>query len=637
MVAVPHSPLDVSLAEIDRDLAAIIEKANRLRESIQAAQATQTEVLPSAPTLFDPAPTLFDADVVVARRENEVADTDSNAPLLVPVLPLRKELTLRALVLATVAAMAWFWMWWIGEGHGRWSMPTVIVTTLFAWASLLSVYFLFFVARMTKPNPELAPPRLRVAMVVTKAPSEPFSVVQKTLRAMLHQRFPYAYDVWLADERPDEETLRWCAAREVKVCSRFGVDEYHQPAWPRRTKCKEGNLAYFYDTVGYDNYDVVAQLDADHVPTRDYLAHMVRPFRDPKVGYVSAPSICDANDEKGWTVKGRLFREATLHGPVQAGSNEGYAPVCIGSHYAVRTAALKEVGGLGPELAEDYTTTLWLQSGGWDGVFSIEAEAHGDGPDGLAEMLTQEVQWARSLGTVLVRYAPDKLRTVPLKARIRLGFALLFYPLQGVALALGAILPTIGVLARVTWGNTTLAAFYGHIWPMSLAGLATTAYLRRQKLLRPTNAKLWSWELLLFQLIRWPWAMVGAVQGIRAGLSEQERAFKVTPKGERGLKPLPARMLLPSLLVGAIPAWVAIMTHNPGIAVGLFVLASMQALTYLVAVAIAVAIHARNNARVQLDVSPGPVERVRLLAGDTALLTAGFALLTIGALSLRLA
>jgi cellulose synthase/poly-beta-1,6-N-acetylglucosamine synthase-like glycosyltransferase len=626
VAAVSHSLRD-DLSELDRELADLIERAARIRSALKAEPTAPAF---EHPTLFEQHQLFSPDDAAAPSHTNEPV---GDQPLLVPVLGIRKELTLRALVFASVAAMAWFWMWWIGEGHGSWTPPAVIVTALFAWTSVLAVYFLFFINRMTKPNPAIPPPALRTAMVVTKAPSEPFHVVQKTLRAMLSQDFPYPYDVWLSDERPDEETLRWCADRGVMVSSRFGVDEYHQPVWPRRTKCKEGNLAYFYDTVGYERYDVVAQLDADHVPARDYLTNMVRPFADPQVGYVSAPSICDANEQVGWTVKGRLFREATLHGPVQAGSNGGFAPVCIGSHYAVRTQALRDVGGLGPELAEDFTTTLWMLSGGWDGVFNIDAEAHGDGPEGLAEMLTQEVQWARSLGTVLVRFAPSKLRTVPLRARIRLGFALLFYPLQGVALAMAALLPTIGVLTHVTWGNTSLAAFYGHVWPMSLLGLATTAYLRRQKLLRPTGAKLWSWELMLFQLIRWPWAMAGAFQGIRAGLSGVERSFKVTPKGERGLKPLPARMVVPSLLVGAIPAWAATVTARPGVATGLFLLASFQAITYLLAVTLAISIHGWNNAHVPLENASNGIARLRLVTGDTALLTAAFAIFTVVALS----
>jgi cellulose synthase/poly-beta-1,6-N-acetylglucosamine synthase-like glycosyltransferase len=492
---------------------------------------------------------------------------------------------------------------------------------------------------MTKPNPELPVPNLRAAMVVTKAPSEPWPVLQRTLEAMLDQDYPHPFDVWLADEQPSEETLQWCDEHEVWVSTRFGVEEYHRPEWPRRTKSKEGNLAFFYDKVGYDNYDVVAQLDADHVPARDYLSNMVRPFADPKVGYVSAPSVCDANTDKGWTVRGRLYREATLHGPVQAGSNEGFAPVCIGSHYAVRTKALREVGGLGPELAEDYTTTLWLQSAGWEGVFSIDAEAHGDGPESLGEMLTQEIQWARSLGIVLTRYAPHKLKTVPMRARNRLAFALLFYPLQGLALVAAAALPTIGVFTGVSWGNTSLVAFYGHLWPFSIAGVLVAAFLRRQGLLRPRNAKLWSWELILFQLLRWPWTTVGAFQGMWLGLRQRERAFKVTPKGSNGFKPLPLSYVLPSVLLGAIPAWVAVYTGNWGRAPGLALLACGQALAYLIAICVAEAIHVSRNARAVASATDSTLQWEGLVGVVTdrgVLVSAAIVVPTLAALVVRL-
>ena len=387
---------------------------------------------------------------------------------LVPVLSLKQEAVLRLLVVGWVMTTALFWLWWLAPARGEWTVGRGVATAGLAWLFLLGAYFLFFACRINKPNPALPLPELRVAIVVTKAPSEPWAMVEQTLRAMLAQDMPYKYDVWLADERPSGKALRWCRGHGVQVSTRQGVAEYHQPTWPRRTKSKEGNLAYFYDKYGYERYDVVAQLDADHVPAPGYLKEMVRPFADPAIGYVAAPSVCDANEDKGWTVKGRLHREASLHGPVQAGSNGGWAPLCIGSHYAVRTAALREVGGLGPELAEDYATTLWLQSAGWGGAFAIDAEAHGDGPETFDDMILQELQWSRSLGTVLTKWAPQKFGTVPWKARARMSFALLFYLVQGIVCLAAVTLPMLGVLTGVAWGNTTFLQFYVHMWLPSL-------------------------------------------------------------------------------------------------------------------------------------------------------------------------
>ncbi|MEV5319977.1 hypothetical protein AB0K92_20360 [Streptomyces sp. NPDC052687] len=79
----------------------------------------------------------------------------------------------------------------------------------------------------------------------------------------------------------------------------------------RRTRCKEGNLARFYDHWGYGRSDAVAQLDVDHVPAPCCPAEMVRPFADPAIGCVAAPSVCDGNADGSWAARGRLHREAS--------------------------------------------------------------------------------------------------------------------------------------------------------------------------------------------------------------------------------------------------------------------------------------------------------------------------------------
>ncbi|MEO7555497.1 MAG: glycosyltransferase family 2 protein [Acidimicrobiales bacterium] len=541
-------------------------------------------------------PTEAPAPPVEPEAEPESPDS-AGMPLLVPILPMGRELVLRLMVLAGGATTAWFWLWWLNTGHGAWTAGSATATALLSWVFCLTGYYFFFICRMTRPNPDLPVPDLRVAMVVTKAPGEAWDVLQATLEAMLAQELGRPYDVWLADERPALETVQWCLDHDVKVSSRYGVAEYHRPTWPRRTKSKEGNLAYFYDHVGYKRYDVVAQLDADHVPTPSYLQEVVRPFIDPRVGYVAAPSICDANADAGWTVRGRLYREAAVHGPVQAGSNGGYAPVCIGSHYAVRTAALADVGGLGPELAEDYTTTLWLQSGGWDGVFSIDALAHGDGPATVQEMLVQELQWSRSLCTILVRWAPTRLRAVQWRALARMMFALLFYPIHVLVLGAAAVVPIAAVLLHAPWGNTTLAGFYIHLWPTSVVGLATLVLLRRSGLLRPAGAKIWSWERMAFQLVSWPWVLMGFLQGVYSGLRSSVVAFKVTPKALKGPQPLAARYVIPTLVLGAVPAWVVVVVRDSGPATGLLLLLTFQALAYFSCASLAVVTHLTANRR----------------------------------------
>jgi cellulose synthase (UDP-forming) len=80
-------------------------------------------------------------------------------------------------------------------------------------------------------------------------------------------------------------------------------------------------------------------------------------------------------------------------------------------------AALKEIGGLGPELAEDHSTTLMMNAFGWRGVHALDAIAHGEGPRTFADLVTQEFQWSRSLVMVLLQYSPTYVARLPLRLK----------------------------------------------------------------------------------------------------------------------------------------------------------------------------------------------------------------------------
>jgi cellulose synthase/poly-beta-1,6-N-acetylglucosamine synthase-like glycosyltransferase len=377
-------------------------------------------------------------------------------------------------------------------------------------------------------------------------------MVRATLQAMLAQRFPSTYDVWLCDEDPDDNILRWCEANGVRVSCRRGLVQYHRADWPRRTRCKEGNLAYYYDHWGYRDYDVVAQLDCDHVPQPTYLASMVRPFADPAIGYVAAPSVCDANAATSWAARGRLYRDAAWHGAIQLGQNAGRAPLCIGSHYAVRTCALRDIGGLGPELAEDYSTTFLLTSAGWQGAFAVDAEAHGDGPFTFADMLTQEFQWSRSMMMLLYDLVPHHLHRLRPGLVLRFMRHMAFYPLLVLTMTVGLALPPIVMFTGRPWVNVNYVEFAGFMALISVWPLILTMMLRRRGMVRPHSSPVLSWEGALFTLTRWPYAAGGMLAATLQYVMPRAITFKVTPKTRSGLEPLPARLIAPYAVITVV-------------------------------------------------------------------------------------
>ncbi|KAJ54945.1 N-acetylglucosaminyltransferase [Actibacterium mucosum KCTC 23349] len=516
-------------------------------------------------------------------------------PFLEPVFSTAQKVKYRIAVGVAVLASLYFWSWWFQAEHVIGWGRFILVSMVLGWTNFLVFYFFAFFLRSKRPAGWIRPHEgVRVAMIVTKTPSEPLSLLKTTLTAMLSQDVPH--DTWLADEDPTPDTIAWCEAHGVYISSRKGCEEYHQKTWPRRTRCKEGNLAYFYDHYGYENYDFVSQLDADHVPQPGYLREIMKGFADPRVGYVSAPSICDANAQYSWAARTRLYTEALFHGAFQGGLSDGWAPMCIGSHYAVRTKALRDVGGLGPDLAEDHSTTMIMNAGGWRGVHAIDAIAHGAGPESISDLATQEFQWSRSLVTLLLSHTPRYLRNLPPRLRFQFLFCQLLYPFSALTHLAMFLMPVLAVAFDIRFANVTYPAFIGHAIPAAAILTWIVLQARKDGLMRPLNAKIFSWDKILFLFLQWPWVLLGCLVALRDRLTGSFVDFRITPKGQTSQPPLPTRILTPYFLLSAMSALPVLMVDNLTKAGGFYVLSLLYAGIYAGAFASILIRHLRENA-----------------------------------------
>lgn len=463
-------------------------------------------------------------------RDADAEPVFQTHPYWVSPLSKKQLLRLRLSILPWLVAVLCFIVWWSHPSHHIYRLGSIFGTLIILFDVLTPAYFYAFVRRIKIVNTAIQPdPNWRLAIVVTKAPSEPWPMVRNTLLAMLAQDIEH--DTWLADEDPSAEVLEWCKANQVYISTRKHAPGYHNSTWPRRTRCKEGNLAYFYDNYGYERYDFVAQLDADHVPRLDYLREIVKPFVDSSVGYVAAPSICDNNSDASWTARGRLYAEATLHGPLQTGYNEKWAPLCIGSHYCVRTTALHQIGGLGPELAEDHSTTLLMNAAGWNGVFQPSAIANGDGPESFIDGMTQEFQWSRSLIMILCQLTPKLYKSLSARKKFQFLFAQTWYAMFSSVAIIGILIPIACLVADRPMLRMSYIQFVLFTILVSILNFLPVIILKRYGLLRPANAKIFSWEYPLFTLTRVPWVFAGILNGLISLLLGKDLDFRVTPKG----------------------------------------------------------------------------------------------------------
>lgn len=385
---------------------------------------------------------------------------------------------------------------------------------------------------------------LHIAMIVTKAPSEPWDVVKTTLEAMLAQDIDQTYDVWLADEDPSEDTKVWCLINGVRISSRKGAEGYDNVDWPRRRKCKEGNLMYFYDKFGFEQYDVVFQFDSDHAPTPSYLKNSLPAFMDDSVSYIAMPNI----NKKGcsWISDARQTHEAWYYGPSQLSYSYDHMPMCTGSHYAVRTSALKEIGGLGPELDEDMNTTIMFASRGKKGVYAGNAIAFGEGPLSFEDAAKQEFQWGKSAVISFTRWRSvlvPKENKMTANSMFRFIIMQMWYSLQLYFTLYGwlSIGPTVFFNSWCSSEDTCVLTFGSllvYSGPIMIAQIGYNIFMRRNDWLRPRDTPFFSFDLFVYRTLRPIWNAIGIIAGVIELLFNVTPAFSVTPKGKSSTLPL---------------------------------------------------------------------------------------------------
>jgi cellulose synthase (UDP-forming) len=481
-----------------------------------------------------------------------------------------------------------FLLWWATKSQDRWPQLYWFNSITVFWLPVLELYFFLFSLRQKEIKVETKIPPCKVAILTTKIPSESQELLIRSLVAMKSQKFDYPYDVWLADEDPTPTMLDWCSKNGVNVSSRKDDPEYHNETYPRKARTKEGNLMYFYDKFGFENYDFVTQFDADHAPEPDFLEEAIKCFNNPKVGYVSSPSITDGNLEDSWTVAARCNWESTTHGPIQSGSNLGFSPMMFGSHYTHRIKALKEIGGIAPEIAEDHTTTLVYNASGWEGAFARNAIAHGYGAVGVGDSMFQEYQWAMVGVRAMLLITPKYFFNLNWKVKIQFVIWELWYPLLTIVTLISYFLPVIALKIQ----NPIVAVEgYGFLWhyiPLLLISVGYAIWLRVMNHLRPAISWQVSWETAVFQILQFPWIALGVLEGLRQVLFKLPPSkIKITDKSEK-VKGLSVILFIPHFIIVALNLWAILSTSDAGDAFGYYWFSFAVVASHIVAIILAI-------------------------------------------------
>ncbi|MGA7672472.1 MAG: glycosyltransferase family 2 protein [Nitrolancea sp.] len=384
---------------------------------------------------------------------------------------------------------------------------------------------------MRDPIPMTPPDNLRVAVLTTIVPSkEPIDMVAKTLRCMRQIAYDGPFDVWILDEGNDPAVRRVAAQLGVYHFSRNGRPEYNQPTGPFRARTKAGNHNAW--RAEYEHrYDVVAQMDADHVPLPEFLSRTLGYFRDPDVAFVVAPQVY-GNLGDSLEVNGAADQSYLFHGVVQRGGNGLDAPLLIGTNHVYRTAAWNQIGGYQDSIIEDHLTSLHVHSSAnpltgnlWKGVYTPDILAIGEGPSSWTDYFNQQRRWAYGVWDIVLKQSPRLLGKLPPRRALNYLALELFYPSVGIIWFLGSLLSALYLVLGITVIRLALLPWLALWLPTFLLQFALFVWLRRFNLAQHERRGI-GWTGLLLSLAAGP---IYVAAGISA-LLRQPLTYAVTAK-----------------------------------------------------------------------------------------------------------
>lgn len=308
--------------------------------------------------------------------------------------------------LFSALALVWgvgYLLWrvgWTWRGANPVLYTVLLVAEMVGWVSLGLYAFLAWRRADCAPAPQC---RTREVDILVCTYDEPIEVLRATLLGCRSIEAPHR--TWLLDDGNRPEMKRLAGSMGVEYLARTD-----------RSHAKAGNINH---ALGHLEGELVAVLDADHVPLPNFLEVLVGHFEDPEVALVQAPHEF-SNLDSVQHVEGEVHEQSLFFRVICPGKERNGSTFWCGSGTVLRRAALEEIGGVQTAtIAEDFHTTIVLHSAGWKTRYVDRTVLLGLAPHDLDSFLLQRSRWARgNLRVLLTRQNPLWARGLTLGQRI---------------------------------------------------------------------------------------------------------------------------------------------------------------------------------------------------------------------------
>ena len=412
-------------------------------------------------------------------------------------------------VAAGIATLGLSGLWLTLALDGTTIAVTLIVMALVAACILSCGVRWLSLPRMLRPVYRAPSGKLRIAAVTTFVPShEPLDMLERSLVAMLGMQEPH--HTWVLDESNSDAVRALCDRLGVRHFSRAGEPRYNQLSGAFRSNTKHGNYNSWCERNGFNDYDVLAMFDPDHIPDVTYLHRTLGYLSDPRVAFVQPPQVY-YNQAASFVARGAAEESYSYYSTHLMASYALGHTIVIGSHGVHRLAALQDVGGFPAHDAEDLYLTMLYRAAGWRGVFVPEVLAMGLTPMNWSSYLQQQQRWARSLLDLKFRVLPALAPRLSPRERVA-------NLVHGVWYLRALALPVLYAMLCGLLVTNTVPAFLRRDAVLALAALAvvplTLGMVQHRYYLAPDRLDRFHWRGLVMQFAKWPALIRATAQAI---------------------------------------------------------------------------------------------------------------------------
>ncbi len=302
-----------------------------------------------------------------------------------------------------------------------------IMVLIGLWVTVLLDVIVEWHHRLERPWDEEFLKENRTVDVIITTAGEPIEVIEETLTAALTLEYPH--ETYIFDDGRSKQVKLLAERLSAKYVSRLN-----------RQHAKAGNLN---NGLRYCRGEFFVILDADQVPSKEFLVTLLPFMVNEKVAMVQSPQFYSNTDH--FIAAGAAQAQDVFYRYVCPSKNISNSAFCVGTNMVFRRTAIDEVGGIAFNKSEDIWTSLKLHENGWHTIFVNKVLARGQAPETVVSYFKQQLRWARGGLEMLFHHNPLRSEKLHMDQRVQYAMSNAFF-LVGISITVYLFFPLLYLL-----------------------------------------------------------------------------------------------------------------------------------------------------------------------------------------------